>query len=132
MDVDQPDRAESVEPERTSLRSSRESARSREAGAHYTTTTTTTTVPLRESRKTSKEYAVTGRRQTREPSFDINNPALTPTMTREQALAQIRERRGRARSAAQGAATPRKPMVTGSGERRDVSAPAGRAAQGKS
>ncbi|KAI0162476.1 hypothetical protein BJ166DRAFT_578280 [Pestalotiopsis sp. NC0098] len=132
MDVDQPDRAESVEPERTSLRSSRESARSREAGAHYTTTTTTTTVPLRESRKTSKEYAVTGRRQTREPSFDINNPALTPTMTREQALAQIRERRGRARSAAQGAVTPRKPMVTGSGERRDVSAPAGRAAQGKS
>ncbi|KAK4248909.1 hypothetical protein C7999DRAFT_30598 [Corynascus novoguineensis] len=32
------------------------------------------------------------------PSFDATNPALTPTMTREQALAQIRERRGRARS----------------------------------
>ncbi|KAL2024361.1 hypothetical protein VTK56DRAFT_8843 [Thermocarpiscus australiensis] len=32
------------------------------------------------------------------PSFDVTNPALTPTMTREQALAQIRERRGRARS----------------------------------
>ncbi|KAH6848135.1 hypothetical protein B0I37DRAFT_415813 [Chaetomium sp. MPI-CAGE-AT-0009] len=32
------------------------------------------------------------------PSFDTSNPALTPTMTREEALAQIRERRGRARS----------------------------------
>ncbi|KAL2160771.1 hypothetical protein VTH06DRAFT_968 [Thermothelomyces fergusii] len=32
------------------------------------------------------------------PSFDVTDPALTPTMTREQALAQIRERRGRARS----------------------------------
>ncbi|KAK4102489.1 hypothetical protein N658DRAFT_515182 [Parathielavia hyrcaniae] len=32
------------------------------------------------------------------PSFDTTNPALTPTMSREQALAQIRERRGRARS----------------------------------
>ncbi|KAK4186230.1 hypothetical protein QBC35DRAFT_387710 [Podospora australis] len=32
------------------------------------------------------------------PSFDVNNPALTPTMTREQALEQIKERRGRARS----------------------------------
>lgn len=32
------------------------------------------------------------------PSFDVTDPALTPTMTREQALAQIRERRDRARS----------------------------------
>ncbi|KAK4225807.1 hypothetical protein QBC38DRAFT_482080 [Podospora fimiseda] len=32
------------------------------------------------------------------PSFDVNNPALTPTMTREEALEQIRERRVRARS----------------------------------
>lgn len=36
------------------------------------------------------------------PSFDASNPALTPTMTREQALAQIRERRGRARSVGRG------------------------------
>lgn len=47
------------------------------------------------------------------------------TMTREQALEQIRVRRGRARSIAAGQGTPRKPMVV-MGERRDVSAPAGR------
>lgn len=46
-----------------------------------------------------------------------------PTMTREEALAQIRERRGRARSLAQGTLTPRKQMVEG-GVRRDISAPA--------
>ncbi|ETS79343.1 hypothetical protein PFICI_09196 [Pestalotiopsis fici W106-1] len=137
-DFDQNDRAESVEPERTSFRKSQEDVQAQEPAGHYTTTTTTTRVPLREDRKTnSKTYAITGRRApsrepSREPSFDKNNPAMTPTMTREQALAQIRERRGRARSAAQGAATPRRQMVTGNGERRDVSAPAGRAAQGKS
>ncbi|KAG9246715.1 hypothetical protein BJ878DRAFT_436745 [Calycina marina] len=49
--------------------------------------------------------------------------ALSPTMSREEALAQIRERRGRARSLAQGTATPRKQMVEGK-ERRDISAPA--------
>ncbi|PSR78406.1 hypothetical protein BD289DRAFT_463311 [Coniella lustricola] len=54
------------------------------------------------------------------PAWDVNNPALTPTMTREQALAQIRERRGRARSG--GVATQRKPRVHGM-ERRDMSAP---------
>ncbi|PFH59634.1 hypothetical protein XA68_12070 [Ophiocordyceps unilateralis] len=37
-------------------------------------------------------------------TFDRANPALTPTMTREQALATIRERRGRVRSAAAAAA----------------------------
>lgn len=47
------------------------------------------------------------------------------TMTREQALEQIRARRGRARSVAAGQGTPRRPMVVGV-ERRDVSAPAGR------
>lgn len=47
------------------------------------------------------------------------------TMTREQALEQIRFRRGRARSVAPGQGTPRRPMVVGV-ERRDVSAPAGR------
>ncbi|KAK0125513.1 hypothetical protein ONS95_000479 [Cadophora gregata] len=52
------------------------------------------------------------------------NSALSPTMTREEALAQIRERRGRARSLAQGTMTPRKQMVDGVGSRRDISAPA--------
>ena len=82
--------------------------------------------------------------ESRTPSFDVNNPALTPTMTREQALAQIKERRGRARSGAQGGLasgsgksnpnsasasatmTPRRQMVVGVGERRDMSAPVGR------
>ena len=50
--------------------------------------------------------------------------ALSPTMTREQALAQIAERRGRARSLAQGTMTPRKQMVEGGPTRRDISAPA--------
>ena len=50
------------------------------------------------------------------------------TMTREEALEQIRQRRGRARSIAAGHATPRKQMVDLAGLRRDISAPAGRAA----
>lgn len=45
------------------------------------------------------------------------------TLDREAALAQIRERRGRARSIALGHATPKKQMVEGVG-RRDISAPA--------
>ncbi|KAG0648742.1 hypothetical protein D0Z07_4748 [Hyphodiscus hymeniophilus] len=52
-----------------------------------------------------------------------SNPALSPTVSREEALAMIRERRGRARSLAQGTLTPRKQMVEG-GVRRDISAPA--------
>lgn len=55
---------------------------------------------------------------------------ISPTMTREEALAQIRERRGRARSFAQGTRTPQKQMITGAGERRDCSAPAARSASG--
>ncbi|KAI0202980.1 hypothetical protein F4808DRAFT_449353 [Astrocystis sublimbata] len=103
----------------------------------YTVTTTTTTVPIQDGPakpltafKSRKANAgdVNGNRT---PSFDVNNPALTPTMTREQALAQIRERRGRARSAMQGAMTPRRQMVTGVTDR-NVSAPAGRAAKGRS
>jgi hypothetical protein len=64
-------------------------------------------------------------------SIDIHPDApsamdvLSPTMSREEALAQIRERRGRARSLAQGTLTPRKPIVdvVGLSERRDCSAP---------
>ena len=84
------------------------------------TTTTTTKVPLREepdeesgptlaqrlmkmqrtpSRQTGDNYRGSGSESNPDgPSFDTSNPALTPTMTREEALAQIRERRGRARS----------------------------------
>ena len=55
-------------------------------------------------------------------SFDTKNPALTPTMTREEALAKIRERRGRAKSAAQAASAMNK-KTTGVVSRRDMSAP---------
>lgn len=119
-----------------------------------TATVTTTKVPLREETsdpsmaqkimKLQRTPSMT-RLPGEKPSFDVNNPALTPTMTREQALAQIRERRGRARSVGRPAAgtngagsgsapaatatataavTPRRQMIEGL-ERRDVSAPAG-------
>lgn len=100
------------------------------AAACYATKTTTTKVPLREENtdpSLAQRIMATQRTPAKNsaPSFDVTNPALTPTMTREQALAQIRERRGRARSAQGGALTPRKQMVEGT-ERRDVSAPVGR------
>lgn len=47
------------------------------------------------------------------------------TMTREQALEQIRARRGRARSIAVGQGTPRR-LLAVSADRRDISAPAGK------
>lgn len=52
-------------------------------------------------------------------------------MTRQQAIEQIRIRRGRARSIAAGALTPRKQMVDGAhgpglAYRRDISAPGGK------
>ncbi|KAH6680252.1 hypothetical protein B0J14DRAFT_695660 [Halenospora varia] len=54
---------------------------------------------------------------------DSSNPPLSPTLSREEMLAMIRERRGRAQSLAQGTMTPRKQMVEGT-SRRDISAPA--------
>lgn len=99
----------------------------------YSASTTTTTIPLREETdepSMAKKLLALQRTPSRGrvadddgPTWDVNNPALTPTMTREQALAKIRERRGRAKSGA--AVTPRKGMMTGV-ERREMSAPAGR------
>lgn len=100
----------------------------------YQTATTTTTVPLREENtdpSMAKKLLALQRTPSRgrvasddgAPTWDVNNPALTPTMTREQALAKIRERRGRAKSGA--AVTPHKGMMRGI-ERRDLSAPAGK------
>ncbi|KAL0941278.1 uncharacterized protein CTRU02_204041 [Colletotrichum truncatum] len=96
------------------------------AAAFYTKTTTTT-VPVRDDKPRPISKYERGRTPSGESqmSFDVNNPAMTPTMTREEALARIRERRGRAKSIAQGTATPRRKMIEGAGERRDVSAPAG-------
>ncbi|XXH05222.1 hypothetical protein Hte_011647 [Hypoxylon texense] len=112
-------KAEAEAKAETETETARGDSRPHTSAAFYTMTTTTT-VPIRDNH------------ENRTPSFDINNPALTPTMTREQALAQIKERRGRARSAAQGMATPRRQMVSGTGSRRDASAPAARAAKGRS
>lgn len=111
------------------------------AACYTNTVTTTTKVPLREETKDpslASRLMKLQRTPSRsgvpdKPSFDVNNPALTPTMTREQALAQIRERRGRARSVgkvapsttqSQPVVTPRRQMVDK--ERREVSAPTAR------
>lgn len=101
---------------------------------HSSTFTTTTTVPLREESSEpsmAKKLLAVQRTPSRgrtaedlEPTWDVNNPALTPTMTREQALAKIRERRGRAKSGQ--AVTPRKVIGGARGDRRDMSAPVGR------
>jgi len=77
----------------------------------FTTISTTTRIPLANPPDLTPQPAT------------VAHNALSPTMTREEALAQIRERRGRARSLAQGTMTPRKQMVEGQ-ERRDISAPA--------
>ena len=95
-------------------------------------TTVTTTVPIRDDRESSSSLSEKLRTPSNSSnaSFDTTNPALTPTMTREQALAKIRERRGRARSAANGTATPHKKMVQGK-DRRDMSAPTAKMAGGR-
>ncbi|KAM0561728.1 hypothetical protein ACHAPJ_002897 [Fusarium lateritium] len=97
----------------------------------FYTVTTTTSVPIRDDKVVNSasfnERLRTPSHNTSGTDFDLSNPALTPTMTREQALAKIRERRGRARSMAQGTMTPSRRMVEGV-DRRDMSAPTGRVA----
>lgn len=99
--------------------------------------TKTTTVPLREETmepSMAKKLLALQKTPTRShtapelemPTWDVNNPALTPTMTREEALAKIRERRGRAKSGNSGTVTPHKGLMKGRGDRRDLSAPVGR------
>lgn len=124
--------------------------------SHYPptkTTTTTTKVPLRSEEsdgptlaqrlmKMQQQQVRTPSRQTGDgngegdpdrPSFDTTNPALTPTMTREEALAQIRERRGRARSVGRvgsGASAAGSSAGNGNGNSTGSSAGAGAAAGG--
>ena len=74
--------------------------------------TITTTIPLADPYTPAKMPYSAG------PDSMPYSPAST--MTREQALEQIRQRRGRARSIAAGNGTPRKPMFDA---RRDISAP---------
>ncbi|PQE08436.1 PAP2 superfamily protein [Rutstroemia sp. NJR-2017a BBW] len=90
----------------------------------FHTVSTTTRIPLADPAESRPAPISTGLPL---PN-NTDNPALTPTMSREEALAMIRERRGRARSLAQGTETPKKQMIEGAGARRDVSAPAGRCA----
>lgn len=89
----------------------------------FHTVSTTTRIPLA-SPSEDQTFATTPRTPTALTlPNNTNDPALNSTMSREEALAMIRERRGRARSLAQGTMTPRKQMVEG-GNRRDISAPA--------
>ncbi|KAL5373630.1 hypothetical protein DPSP01_012567 [Paraphaeosphaeria sporulosa] len=100
------------------------------------TITTTTRVPLHFSPMTP---AVKSGAEPLTPSTIAHAPmnARTPVLgelnlnklpiDREAALQAIRERRGRARSMAMGQETPRKQMMEGVKERRDISAPVSRA-----
>lgn len=99
------------------------------------TITTTTTIPLHFSPMTP---AVKSENEPMTPSTIAHAPvnARTPVLgeltlnklpiDREAALEAIRQRRGRARSYAAGQETPRKQMMEGVKERRDVSAPVSR------
>lgn len=96
------------------------------------TITTTTTIPLHFSPMTP---AVGSGKEPLTPSTVAHAPATarTPVLgeltlnklpfDREAALEAIRQRRGRARSMAAGQDTPRKQMMEGVMERRDISAP---------
>ncbi|KOS22126.1 hypothetical protein ESCO_002223 [Escovopsis weberi] len=96
-----------------------------------TNITTTTKVPVRKSGSSAGSFFGQGTTRTASTgsnaSFDHKDPAMIPTVTREQALAMIRERRGRARSATQLAPGPR--LKGKSKERRDMSAPTEQAAK---
>lgn len=85
---------------------------------------TTTTVPVRdeeEQRRSSFNDKLRTPSSCSNRSFDHNDPALTPTMTREQALAKIRERR-RARSQDRSTASSRaKAAQPAASAKRDVS-----------
>ncbi|KAF1976279.1 hypothetical protein BU23DRAFT_456528 [Bimuria novae-zelandiae CBS 107.79] len=99
------------------------------------TITTTTTIPLHFSPATP---AVKSENGPLTPSTVAHAPAnaRTPVLgeltlnklpfNREAALEAIRQRRGRARSMAAGQDTPRKQMMDGVKERRDISAPVSR------
>ncbi|RFU81318.1 pap2 superfamily [Trichoderma arundinaceum] len=117
------------EQERFSLPRKRPSAgSSRSSSKAVYTVTTTTTVPVRDERSSSSSSFHQRMRtasNSSSASFDMTDPAMTPTMTREEALAKIRERRGRARSATRGAATPQSRPTSAIG-RRDISGSMGR------
>ncbi|KAF1927243.1 uncharacterized protein M421DRAFT_66076 [Didymella exigua CBS 183.55] len=110
-------------------------------GTPYVTKTTTTTIPIAFSPATP---APRPGKQLMSP-FTIGHGAAngrTPVLgelqlnnvpfDREAALQAIRERRGRARSMAEGHGTPMKQMLEGTKERRDISAPVSRVGRSQS
>lgn len=98
------------EHHRESYHGSDQPSRAGPESTRYSVTTTTTKVPIHDAMHRSTSSSLSSSEKLRTPSagsnasFDLTDPAMTPTMTREQALAKIRERRGRARSATQGKA----------------------------
>ncbi|KAI9647083.1 hypothetical protein NHQ30_005085 [Ciborinia camelliae] len=96
----------------------------------FHTVSTTTRIPLADPSE-DQRYDTTPKTPTSLAlPNNTNDPALSSTVSREEALAMIRERRGRARSLANGTMTPKKQMVDG-GNRRDISAPASGATPGR-
>lgn len=85
------------------------------------TVTTTTTVPMHFT-PAAKPPAPITTDNIPTPTYGVD--ATTPTFDRAAALAAIQYRRGRAKSIAEGHVTPRKQMLEGVKERRDISAPA--------
>ncbi len=132
----------------SSARAARQQSRPPSREAHTSSTTAARRPPSRQVRTTtSVPQRQPGHASSRQGSATSTIPALheqhtkqlrivsttttvplagpfTPsTMTREEALEQIRQRRGRAKSVADGSLTPRKQMVEGAAKR-DISAPA--------
>ncbi|KAL7927816.1 hypothetical protein ACQKWADRAFT_277929 [Trichoderma austrokoningii] len=109
------------EPEPFSLPRKRPSAGSSRSSSKAVYTVTTT-VPLQDERSSSSTFSQRMRTasSSSSASFDTADPAMDPTMTREEALAKIQERRGRARSVTRGLATSQSRPTSAIG-RRDVS-----------
>jgi hypothetical protein len=101
-----------------------EAVRPHTSAAVYTVTETTT-VPVQMGSPVKGSTVTSHIRSQSNSSGSRAGPI--PKVSREEALAQIRERRGRARSAAQGTTTPRRQMMQGV-DRRDLSAPTTRMA----
>ena len=103
-----------------------------ETPARYELHTTTTTIPIAFSPATPAFRPGRGPitpSTVAHAASDARTPVLSELkmnelpISREKALAQIRDRRGRARSMAEGHGTPMKKMVEGVKDRRDISAP---------
>nr|POE86521.1 hypothetical protein CFP56_46705 [Quercus suber] len=89
------------------------------------TVTTTTTIPMMFTPVSKPPFAplpMPGEDSESNPP-QSQTGAMTPTFDRAAALAAIQYRRGRAKSIAEGHVTPRKQMLEGLKERRDISAP---------